>query len=79
MHLQGEGVMWLKCSQYVDGGGCISIELKIKNQKKKPKKIPPATSKSIRGLSGVRVSGYRFVLHEAQWLGRAQLSYGAYY
>ena len=25
-----EGVMWLKCPQYVVGGGCISIELKLK-------------------------------------------------
>ena len=39
----------------------------------------PLQLQNLLGLSGVRESGYRFVLHEAQWLGRAQLRRGAYY
>ena len=45
MHLQGEGVMWLKCSQYVDGGGCISIELKIKKNLTEAWRLLPNRSK----------------------------------
>ena len=44
--------MWLKCSQYVDGGGCISIEPKID-------KKPPAASldDSFLWLLGHRYQG----------------------